>query len=160
MATRLMECTTSLNMERVAPPSGRVTHFLYNLALCGSLLDLVFLPIYWGYMVNLTIGNKGKPDHFLLLLDVPLEVFWPEGNMSIKADFKEEDDFQIEPIISVGQIPIPDIMSADQTQAVAQAISRVFDLAWTIMLGLSRLAPALSLGGIQTALGPRLLQCC
>jgi hypothetical protein len=75
MATRLMEYATSLNMERVALPLGRVTHLLYNLALCGLILDLVFLPIYWGYMDNLTIGDKGVPNHFLLLLDVPLKVF-------------------------------------------------------------------------------------
>jgi hypothetical protein len=92
MATRLMECATSLNMERVAPPSGRVTHLLYNVALRGSILDLMFLPIYYGYTADLTIG---------------------------------------EVIISLGQIPIPDVMSADHTQAVAQAISKVFDLAWT-----------------------------
>jgi hypothetical protein len=131
MATRLMECATSLNMERVAPPSGRVTHLPYNAGLRGSILDLVFLPIYWGYTADLTIGDKGEPDHFLLLLDVPLKVFWPEGKMSIKADSEEEADFLGEVIISLGQIPIPDVMSADHTQAVAQAISKVFDSAWT-----------------------------
>jgi hypothetical protein len=88
MATRLMECATSLNMERVAPPSGRVTHLPYNAALCGSILNLVFLPIYWGYTADLTIGDKGEPDHFPLLLDVPLKVFWPEGKMSIKSQFQ------------------------------------------------------------------------
>jgi hypothetical protein len=51
--------------------------------------------------------------------------------MSIKADSKEEGDFLGKVIISLGQIPIPDVMSADQTQAVAQAISKVFDLGWT-----------------------------
>jgi hypothetical protein len=71
MATRLMECATPLNMERVAPPSGWVTHLLYNVALCGLILNLVFLLIYWGYTANLTIGDKGEPDHFPLLLDVP-----------------------------------------------------------------------------------------
>jgi hypothetical protein len=120
MATRLMECATSLNMERVAPPLGRVTHLLYNVVLCGSILNLVFLPIY-----------QGEPNHFPLLLDVPLKGFWLEGKMSIKADSKEEADFLGKVIISLGQIPIPDVMSADQTQAVAQAISKVFDLAWT-----------------------------
>jgi hypothetical protein len=93
MATRLMECTTSLNMERVAPPSGRVTHLPYNAALRGSICDLVFLLIYRGYTADLMLGDKGKPDHFPLLLDVPLKVFWPEGKMSIKADSKEEADF-------------------------------------------------------------------
>jgi hypothetical protein len=131
MATRLMECATFLNMERVALPLGWVTHLPYNAALRGLILDLVFLPIYQGYMVNLTIGDKGKPNHFPLLLDVPLKVFWPEGKMSIKADSKEEADFLGEVIISHSQIPIPDVMSADQTLAVAQAISKVFDLAWT-----------------------------
>jgi hypothetical protein len=71
MATRIMECATSLNMERVALPSGQVTHLLYNVALCGLILNLVFLPIYWGYTANLTIGDKGEPGHFPLLLDVP-----------------------------------------------------------------------------------------
>jgi hypothetical protein len=93
MATRLMECATSLNMERVAPPLGRVTHLLYNAALCGLILNLVFLPIYQGYTANLTMGDKGKPNHFPLLLDVPLKVFWLEGKMSIKANSKEEADF-------------------------------------------------------------------
>jgi hypothetical protein len=130
MATRLMECATSLNMERVAPPSGRVTHLPYNAVLRGSILNLVFLPIYWGYTADLTIGDKGKPDHFLLLLDIPLKVFWQEGKMSIKADSEEEADFLGEVIISLGQILIPDIMSVDHTQAVAQTISKVFDLAW------------------------------
>jgi hypothetical protein len=51
--------------------------------------------------------------------------------MSIKADFKEEADFLGKVIISLGQIPIPGVISADQTQAVAQAISKVFDSAWT-----------------------------
>jgi hypothetical protein len=51
--------------------------------------------------------------------------------MSIKANSKEEADFLGEVIISLSQIPIPDIMSVDQTQAVAQAISKDFDLAWT-----------------------------
>jgi hypothetical protein len=51
--------------------------------------------------------------------------------MSIKANSEEEADFLGKVIISLGQILIPDIMSADQTQAVAQAISKVFDLAWT-----------------------------
>jgi hypothetical protein len=131
MATRLMECTTSLNMERVAPPSGWVTHLPYNVGLRGSILDLVFLPIYWGYTANLTIGDKGEPNHFLLLLDVPLKVFWLEGKMSIKADSEEEADFLGEVIISLSQILIPDVMSADHTQAVAQAISKVFNSAWT-----------------------------
>jgi hypothetical protein len=93
MATRLMECTTSLNMERVAPPLGRVTHLLYNAVLRGSILNLVFLPIYQGYTADLTISDKGKPNHFPLLLDVPLKVFWPEGKMSIKANSEEEADF-------------------------------------------------------------------
>jgi hypothetical protein len=131
MATRLMECAMSLNMERVAPPLGQVIHLPYNVVLCGSILNLVFLPIYQGYMANLTIGNKGEPNHFPLLLDVPLKVFWLEGKMSIKADSKEEADFLDEVIISLGQIPIPGVMPADQTQAVAQAISKVFDLVWT-----------------------------
>jgi hypothetical protein len=130
MATRLMECATSLNMERVALPLGRVTHLPYNVALCGSILDLVFLLIYWGYTADFTIGDKGEPNHFLLLLDVPLKVFWPEGKMSIKADSKEEADFLGEVIICLGQIPIPDVMSVDHTQAVAQAISKVFDSVW------------------------------
>jgi hypothetical protein len=131
MATRLMECATSLNMERVALPLGQVTHLLYNAALHGLILNLMFLPIYWGYTANLMIGDKGEPNHFPLLLDVPLKVFWPEGKMSIKADSKEEADFLGKVIISHKQIPIPDIMSADHTRAVAQAISKVFDLAWT-----------------------------
>jgi hypothetical protein len=100
-------------------------------ALHGSILDLVFLPIYQGYTADLTIGDKGEPNHFLLLLDVPLKVFWLEGKMSIKADSKEEADFLGEVIISLGQIQIPDVMSADHTQAVAQAISKVFDSVWT-----------------------------
>jgi hypothetical protein len=131
MATRLMECATSLNMERVAPPLGQVTHLLYNAAIHGSILNLMFFPIYWGYMANLTIGDKGEPNHFWLLLDVPLKVFWLEGKMSIKANSEEEADFLGKVIISLGQIPIPDVMSVDQTQAVAQAISKVFDSAWT-----------------------------
>jgi hypothetical protein len=81
----------TLNMERVALPLGWVTHLPYNAALCGSILDLVFLPIYQGYMANLMIGDKGEPNHFLLLLDVPLKVFWLEGKMSIKADSEEAD---------------------------------------------------------------------
>jgi hypothetical protein len=131
MATRLMECATSLNMGRVALPSGRVTHLPYNAALHGLILDLIFLPIYQGYTANLTIGDKGEPNHFPLLLDVPLKVFWLEGKMSIKANSKEEADFLGEVIISLGQIPIPDVMSANQTQAVAQAIFKVFDSVWT-----------------------------
>jgi hypothetical protein len=131
MDTRLMECPTSLNMERVSPPSGQVTHLPYNVALYGSILNLVFLLIYWGYTANLTIGDKGKPNDFLLLLDVPLKVFWLEGKMSIKANSAEEADFLGEVIISLSQIPIPDVMSADHTQAVAQVISKVFDLVWT-----------------------------
>jgi hypothetical protein len=39
--------------------------------------------------------------------------------MSIKANSKEEADFLGEVIISLGQIPIPDAMSVDYTQAVA-----------------------------------------
>jgi hypothetical protein len=78
--------------------------------------------------------------------------------MSIKADSEEEADFLGEVIISLGHIPIPDAMSADQTQAVAQAISKVFDSAWTHTLGLSGLVPTLSLGGMRTAIGPRPLQ--
>jgi hypothetical protein len=117
-------------MERVAPPSGRVTHLLYNAALRGSILDLMFLLIYSGYTADLTIVDKGKPNHFSLLLVIPLKVFWPEGTMSIKADSKEEVDFLGKVIISLDQIPILDIMSADHTQAVAQAISKVFDLVW------------------------------
>jgi hypothetical protein len=113
MATRLMECATSLNMERVALPLGRVTHLPYNAALRGSILDLVFLLIYRGYTADLTIGDKGKPNHFPLLLDVPLKVFWPEGKTSIKVDSNEEADFLGEVIISLGQIPVPDVMSAD-----------------------------------------------
>jgi hypothetical protein len=131
MATRLVECATSLNMERVAPSLGWVTHFLYSLVLCGSICNLMFLLIYQGYMANLIIGDKGKPNHFPLLLGVPLKVFWLEEKMSIKADSKEEADFLGKVIISLSQIPIPDIMSVDQTQAVAQAISKVFDLVWT-----------------------------
>jgi hypothetical protein len=118
-------------MERVALPLGQVTHLPYNAALCGSILNLMFLLIYWGYMANLTIDDKGEPNHFLLLLDVPLKVFWPEGKMSIKANSKEEAGFLGGVIISLSHIPIPDVMSVDQTQAVAQAISKVFDLVWT-----------------------------
>jgi hypothetical protein len=131
MATRVMECATYLNMERVALPLCWVTHLLYNAVLCGSILNLVFLLIYWGYTANLMIGDKGEPNHFPLLLDVPLKVFWPEGKMSIKANSKEEADFLGKVIISLGQIPIPDVMSVDQTQAVAQVISKVFDSVWT-----------------------------
>jgi hypothetical protein len=113
------------------PAFGPGHHLLYNAALHGSILNLMFLPIYQGYTANLTIGDKGEPNHFLLLLDVPLKVFWLEGKMCIKANSKEEADFLGEVIISLGQISIPDVMSADHTQAVAQAISKVFDSAWT-----------------------------
>jgi hypothetical protein len=51
--------------------------------------------------------------------------------MSIKANSEEEADFLGKVIISLSQIPIPDVMSADQTQAVAQAISKVFGSVWT-----------------------------
>jgi hypothetical protein len=47
------------------------------------------------------------------------------------ANSEEEADFLGKVIISLSQIPIPDIMPADQTQAVAQAISKVFDSVWT-----------------------------
>jgi hypothetical protein len=60
-----------------------------------------------------------------------LKVFWLEGKMSIKANSKEEADFLGKVIIYLGQIPIPHVRSADHTQAVAQAISKVFDSAWT-----------------------------
>jgi hypothetical protein len=50
--------------------------------------------------------------------------------MSIKVDSEEEADFLGKVIISLGQSPIPDVMSADQTQAVAQVISKVFDSVW------------------------------
>jgi hypothetical protein len=93
MATRSMECATFLNMERVALPSGWDTCLLYNAVLCGPILNLVFLLIYWGYTANLMIVDKGKPNHFPLLLDVPLKVFWLEGKMSIKANSEEEADF-------------------------------------------------------------------
>jgi hypothetical protein len=43
MANRLMECATSLNMERVALPLGWVTFLPYSLVLHGLILDLVFL---------------------------------------------------------------------------------------------------------------------
>jgi hypothetical protein len=52
-----------------------------NAALCGSILNLVFLPIYWGYTAYLTIGDKGEPNHFPLLLDVPLKFFHPFNNL-------------------------------------------------------------------------------
>jgi hypothetical protein len=155
MATRLMECATSLNMERVALPSGRITHLLYNAALCGLILNLVFLPIYWGYTADLTIGDKGEPNHFPLLLDVPLKVFWLEGKMSIKADSEEEADFLGEVIISLGQILIPDAMSVDQTQG---RYPRALTRRGPITLGLSGLVPALSLGGMRTVIGPRPLR--
>jgi hypothetical protein len=132
LGTVVLVSATSLNMERVALLLGWVTHLPYNVALHGLILNLVFLQIYWGYTANLTIGDKGEPNHFPLLLDVPLKVFWPEGKMSIKADSEEEVDFLGEVIISLGQIPIPDVMSADHTQAVAQAISKVFDSVWTL----------------------------
>jgi hypothetical protein len=63
------QCTTSLNMERVALPSSRITHLPYNAALCGSILDLVFLPIYQGYTANLTIGARASPipSHYSLM---------------------------------------------------------------------------------------------
>lgn len=87
--------------------------------------------MYRGYTADLAIGDKGEPDHFLLLLDIPFKVFWPEGKMSIKVDSEEEADFLSEVVMLLGQIPIPDIMSADQTLAVAQAISSAFNLAWS-----------------------------
>jgi hypothetical protein len=87
-------------------PSGWVTHLPYNAALHESILNLVFLLIYRGYTASLTIGDKGEPNNFPLLLDVPLKVFWLEGKMSIKADSKEEADFLGKVIISLGQIPI------------------------------------------------------
>ena len=131
MATRLWDCATALSLERVAPASGGVTHRPYNAALQGSILDLVFVPAYRNYTAILRIGDKGEPDHFPLLLDVPLKVFWPEGKMSIPPDSEEEYDFLSDVITSLGKIPIPDTMTGDQTQAVAQAISRVFDEAWS-----------------------------
>jgi hypothetical protein len=157
MATRLMECTTSLNMERVAPPLGWVTHLLYNVVLHGLILDLVFLLIYWGYLANLTIGDKGEPNHFPLLLDVPLKVFWPEGKMSIKANSEEEADFLGKVIISVrlqSQISCLWI----KPRLLLRQYPRFLTWHGPIMLRLSGLAPALSLGGIQTVIGPRPLQ--
>jgi hypothetical protein len=47
-----------------------------------------------------------------------------------EANSEGEAGFLGKVIISLGQIPIPEVMSADQTQAVAQAISKVFDSAW------------------------------
>jgi hypothetical protein len=111
-----------------------------------------------GLHSHLTIGGKGESNHFPLLLDVPLKAFWLEGKMSIKAGSKEEADFLGKVIISLSQIPIPDVMSADQTQAIAQVILRFLTWHGPIMLRLSGLVPALSLGGIQTVLGPRPLQ--
>jgi hypothetical protein len=127
LANTLEECATVLNMERVAPPSGGVTHRPYNAALRGSVLDLVFVPIYWAYTGYPTLGDKGEPDHLPLLLDIPLKVFWPAGKKSIAPDSDEEADFLGEIIVSLGNILIPDIVSGDQTQAVAT----VFEEAWT-----------------------------
>jgi hypothetical protein len=45
MATRLMECATFLNLERVALPLGQVTHLPYDVMLLVSIFNLVFLPI-------------------------------------------------------------------------------------------------------------------
>jgi hypothetical protein len=36
----------------------QVTHLPYNPVLHGSILDLVFLLIYWGYTADFTIGDK------------------------------------------------------------------------------------------------------
>jgi hypothetical protein len=83
LANTLEECATVLNMERVAPPLGGVTHRPYNAALRGSVLDLVFVPIYRAYTGYPTLGDKGEPDHLPLLLDIPLKVFWPAGKKSI-----------------------------------------------------------------------------
>jgi hypothetical protein len=47
--------------------------------------------------------------------------------MSIKANSKEEAEFLGKVIISLGQI----LLWINQTQAVAQVISKDFDLAWT-----------------------------
>jgi hypothetical protein len=47
------------------------------------------------------------------------------------ANSEEEADFLGKVIISLSQIPIPDAMPVDQTQAVAQAIYKVFDPVWT-----------------------------
>jgi hypothetical protein len=44
MATRLMECATSLNMERVAPPLGWATHLLHNVVLHGLILESCVPP--------------------------------------------------------------------------------------------------------------------
>lgn len=131
MANRLMECAAALSLERIAPPSGRVTHLPYNSALRGSILDLVFVPAFRGYTADLTLGEKGEPDHFPLLLDIPLRVEFPEGKMSIKVDSEEEDDFLAEVRLLLGLIPIPDVMSAEQTQLVAQAVAEGFETAWS-----------------------------
>jgi hypothetical protein len=131
LANTLEECATVLNMERVAPPSGGVTHRPYNAALRGSILDLVFVPIYRASTGYPTLGDKGEPDHLPLLLDIPLKVFWPAGKKSITPDSDEEADFLGEIIVSLGNILIPDIVSGDQTQAVATAITKVFEEAWT-----------------------------
>jgi hypothetical protein len=78
-----------------------------RMGMHDSFMEL--LPkLVWGV-------TKGKPNHFPVLLDVPLKVFWLEGKMSINADSEEEADFLGEVIVSLGQIPIPDIISADRT---------------------------------------------
>jgi hypothetical protein len=127
----LEECATVLNMEQVAPPLGGVTHQPYNVALRGSVLDLVFVPIYRAYTGSPTLGDKGEPDHLPLLLDIPLKVFWLAGKKSIAPDSDKEADFLGEIILSLGNIMIPDAVSRDQTQAVAMAIAKVFEEAWT-----------------------------
>lgn len=76
------------------------------------------------------VGGKGEPDHFPLLLDIPLKVVWLEGKMSIKIESEEEDDFLLE-VRLLGLIPIPDIMSVDQTQRTAQAVVEGFEMAWS-----------------------------
>jgi hypothetical protein len=108
-----------------------VTHRPYNMVLRGSVLDLVFVPIYRAFSGYPTLGDKGEPDHLPLLLDIPLKVFWPAGKKSIAPDSDEEADFLGEIIVSLGNILIPDIVSGDQTQAVATAIAKVFEEAWT-----------------------------
>jgi hypothetical protein len=75
--------------------------------------------------------SPGIPDHLPLLLDIPLKVFWPAGKKSIAPDSDEEADFLGEIIVSLGNIMIPGIVSGDQTQAVATAIAKVFEEAWT-----------------------------
>ncbi|XP_006456097.1 hypothetical protein AGABI2DRAFT_77234, partial [Agaricus bisporus var. bisporus H97] len=132
-APALLEHMADIGVYWQRPVNHGPTHTPHNEDLQGSVIDLIFSPMFGNeeFLPILSHDEQGRSDHVPLIMRVPIrEVDIRISRMTIDPDSKEELDFCNEVRTKLGEINLDWLDTHEGVEDCAQAIARVFVEGW------------------------------